>query len=285
MTMRIIRRKGLGFGSAKGLALASDNIDWVRNDRFHTKDWDDVRYAIRWGCTSTLPRRSDGSSIPVVNKASAIHLVNDKARFRMDCQYAGLPVPSSFTSMDQVRSFPCIVRSRRHSRGRNLWVFDNLPELQEHTRNMGADNWYASEFIEKVAEYRVYIVAGKVVWVSSKEVEDPSEPAWNRARTGCEFVNVRWNAWNLEVCKAAISCFKLSGLDFGGVDVVVDSDGKAYVIEINSAASLPMFEGEVSYRQKCVARAFDYHYRMASWTYLESPDTNNYRDIIHPSAL
>ena len=46
---------------------------------------------------------------------------------------------------------------------------------------------------------------------------------------------------------------KVSGCDFCGVDVMVDADGKAYVLEVNSAPSQTS-----EYRQGCVAKAFDY---------------------------
>jgi hypothetical protein len=45
----------------------------------------------------------------------------------------------------------------------------------------------------------------------------------------------------------------LSGLDFGGVDVMVDRAGNCYVLEINSAPSQTS-----PYRQECTAKAFDY---------------------------
>ena len=50
-----------------------------------------------------------------------------------------------------------------------------------------------------------------------------------------------------------IEAFKLSGLDFGGVDVMVDGEGNVSILEINSAPSLTS-----PYRQSCMAKAFDY---------------------------
>lgn len=288
MTMMILRRKGLGLGSCKGLSQASENISFVRNDRLHTVNPDNISCWIRWGCTSTVPRvRNNESEIPVIQPASAIHTVNDKAGFRMMCQEEGLSVPYSFNTIEGSTRLPdkTIVRSAKHSRGRNLWVFENdLTSMIQRIGQLGENNWYAAEFIPKVAEYRVYVVCGKVVWVCTKDVEDPTQPAWNRARTGCEFINVTWGSWPLDVVKAAVDCFNLSGLHFGGVDVVVSEEGTPYVIEINSAASLPMFEGGVSYRQKRVAKAFDWHYENG-WDQLEQDETiDSWRGWIHPGA-
>lgn len=289
MKMMILRRKKLGFGSAKGLAMASSNISSVRNDMMGSVDWDSVSHVIRWGCTSTIPRRSNGERIPVVNEASAIHTVNNKAGFRIKMQEAHPDItPPSVTKamLDGGAAwppFPLILRPEKHSRGLNVHVANSTMELVQAIGELPS-GWYASTLLPKQAEYRVYVVEGRAVWVCSKEVEDPSSVTWNRATTGAEFVNVRWDSWPIPVVVAAIKAFNLSGLDFGGVDVIV-SDGRPYVLEINSAASLPLYEGEVSYRQRCVAKAFDWHYENG-WDPIETGlDGSSYRDLIHPAMV
>jgi hypothetical protein len=81
--------------------------------------------------------------------------------------------------------------------------------------------------------------------------------------------------------EVAIAGFNLSGLDFGGVDIMVDAGGEATILEINSAPSLTS-----PYRQSCMAKAFDYivlngkgsisvpHPRAMSYTW---------KDYIHPA--
>ncbi len=146
------------------------------------------------------------------------------------------------------------------------------------------NGWYASDLIDKSAEYRVYVVNGKVATVAEKTPDDPSAVAWNVAQGG-RFDVVRWGDWPLEVCRVAIESFKLSGLDFGGVDVMVDREGRAYMIEINSAPSLPLLScGGVSYRQKCMAKCFAYIAEHGN-DLLESTAYSNWRDVIHPAIL
>jgi len=146
-----------------------------------------------------------------------------------------------------------------------------------------ADGWYASELIDKVAEYRVYVVSGRVATVARKTPYDPNAVAWNVAQGG-RFDVVRWGDWPLEVCRVAVESFKhIEGLDFAGVDVIVDEDGRAYVIELNSAPSLPLLsDGSVSYRQKCVAKCFKWmedHGKERMDYQLEQ----GWRGYVHPS--
>lgn len=281
MTMMLLRRRKLGHGSCVGMSQLSSSIDWVRNDRIDSKDWEGVTTLIRWGCTSAISM----PHLTQINTSSAIHQVNDKAGFRMDVQARQTEklVPYSFTNpLEAV--YPCIARPKSHSQGRGMMLFQASYDLDEYAY-MNEGNWYGQEVIPKVREYRVYIVCGRVVCVAEKMVEDRTQLAWNRARTACEFVNVRWGDWPLEGVRKAIEVFNMSSLHFGGVDVIESEDGQFYVLEINSAPSLPMFEGAPSYRQKCFARAFDWHHERSNWSRMEQDEEDySWRGFIHPGV-
>ena len=106
---------------------------------------------------------------------------------------------------------------------------------------------------------------------------DPKALAWNVARGG-RFDNVRWNDWPLKAVRVAIEAFNLSDLDFGGVDVMVDGDNNAYVIEINSAPSLTS-----PYRQECMAKAFDYILENGKERIPLIKERGGYTKFIHPA--
>ena len=146
-----------------------------------------------------------------------------------------------------------------------------------------SQGWYASELIDKVAEYRVYVVSGKVVTVAEKTPDDRTQVAWNVAQGG-RFDVVNWGSWPMNVCEVALKAFNLvPDLDFSGVDVMVDRDGRAYVIELNSAPSLPLLsDGSVSYRQKCMAKAFKYISEHGKEK-LPCEGYNSWRSVIHPA--
>ena len=121
-----------------------------------------------------------------------------------------------------------------------------------------AINWckgeyYITECIDKVAEYRVHFLQGRVLSIEEKIGEGMDKVAWNFALHRY----VRWSQWNKDVVVAAGIAMKLAELDYGGVDVIIDAKGRPYVLEVNSAPHAPLLDDEVlSYHQKCFAKGF-----------------------------
>jgi len=272
MSVVLLRRRKLGATSCREIsAKSTTGISVIRNDRNVPPETDLV---FRWGTTSNVPVRN------VINTARAIHEVNDKAGFRMKLTERGL-CPVTWDSIDLFdrhgHPYPLIVRPRRHSRGRNVYVANDYDELVRITNRLGEGNYYFSELINKVAEYRVFIVQGRVASVAKKTPGNPDDIAWNVARGG-RFDNVRWDDWPLKAVKVSVEAFNLSELDFGGVDVMVDATGNAYVIEINSAPSLTS-----EYRQTCMAKCFDYIVRNGKERIPLIQERGGYRKFVHPA--
>jgi hypothetical protein len=231
----------------------------------------------------------------VVNTAEAIHQVADKAAFRKLTADAGL-APKTWLSYEKWFNDYCwyvydlgwgaddkfddqkkfVVRRATHHQGRFLDVCTTYNEMIDVCNKYDDSNYYISEYIPKVAEYRVFIVSGRVVWVAQKTPGNPDDVAWNVARGG-RFDNVRWDDWPLKAVRVAREAFLLSSLDFGGVDVMVDATGNAYVLEINSAPSQTS-----PYRQECTAKAFDYIVRHGKERIDVTKERGGYRKFIHP---
>jgi glutathione synthase/RimK-type ligase-like ATP-grasp enzyme len=151
-------------------------------------------------------------------------------------------------------------------------------ELEDKCLELGPDRYYINEYIPKVAEYRVFCAQGRAVWVAQKTPGNPDDVAWNVAKGG-RFDNVRWGDWPISVVDVAIKAHNISRLDFGGVDVMVDGDGKCYVLEINSAPSQTS-----PYRQSCVAKVFDWMVKDDRRKTIPVPDVpGRYLKYIHPA--
>jgi glutathione synthase/RimK-type ligase-like ATP-grasp enzyme len=280
MNAVIFRRRKLGRTSAREISRYSkENILNVRNDQRFPPNIDIV---FRWGCTSNLP-----AGVTVVNTAEAIHQVSDKSSFRKLTADAGL-APKTWLSHrdwltddydfdgDDNEPMQVIVRRSTHHQGRFLDRCETSADIKAACAKYGEGNYYISEYIPKVAEYRVFIVSGRVVWVAQKTPGNPDDVAWNVARGG-RFDNVRWDDWPLKAVRVAREAFLLSSLDFGGVDVMVDATGNAYVLEINSAPSQTS-----PYRQECTAKAFDYIVRHGKERIDVTKERGGYRKFIHP---
>ena len=272
----IIRRRKLGRTSCRKIReYSTTGIKSRRSDGIRRPI--DSDYIFRWGCTEAV-----GDGI-VVNTAEAIHRVNDKRGFRQLLSQNELSGPV-YTSADiSVEedidyAYPVVVRPPTHHQGRNLYVANNERELAAAVGRCGP-NWYASPFVNKVAEYRIFVVQGRCVCVAKKTPANPGDVAWNVARGG-RFDNVNWDDWPLKAVRMGIEAFNLSGLDFGGVDVMVDAEGSCFVLEINSAPSLTS-----PYRQQCFAKAFDYMVRHGKDKIPLKPEKGDWKKFIHPAIV
>lgn len=298
------RRPQLGPSSVRGMTHVINRSDkyikrkiggwvgpkagYVRNDMMHRlPEFSDDDWLVRWGCTSRTEKFRLEQQL---NPSKAIIEVGMKREFRMKCQ---LEAPGLAPwSVDDVRdvpddySKPMVVRRDRHAQGKDLWLINDKSELIECLikNNMGHHGWYAGDYVEKAQEFRVYIVEGRVVTLAEKTPEDPDAIAWNVAQGG-EFNVVKWDDWNFDVIECALQSFSLTSLDFAGVDIMVGKDGRAWLIEVNSAPSLPFLsDGSISYRQRKMAEAFDW-IRVHGKGNVDPVETlNNWRDVIHPAV-
>lgn len=272
MSSVILRRRKLGRTSCREICNRSlTGLTTVRNDKPVPEGVDLV---FRWGTTSNVPCKD------VVNTAAAIHEVNDKVGFRLKMDEAEV-CPATFLSPADCElsdcDYPYVVRPKVHSRGRHLYVANTLGELMD-AFNKAGDGAYASPLIKKVKEYRVFVVQGRVVCVAEKTPGNPDDVAWNVAKGG-RFDNVRWDEWPLKAIRVSVEAFNLSSLDFGGVDVMVDAEGEAYVLEINSAPSLTS-----DYRQTCFAKAFDWIVNHGKKRIPLVEEKGGYLKFIHPAV-
>lgn len=275
-TALILRRRKLGRTSCKEIAARSKTgIVVIRNDA----DIPAADFVFRWGTTSNVPKK-DGQVI--LNDAKSIHWCAAKKQGRLDMQNFGVPVPETWDVKDFLRGAggdygDFVLRRATHAQGKDLW-HGSFDEIKREIERHGVQDGYVSRKIDKVAEFRVYVVNGKVVAVAKKTPGNPEDVAWNVARGG-RFDNVKWGDWNLKCVQAAILAALVSKTDFCGVDVMMDKDGNPFVLEVNSAPSMTS-----EYRQSVFAKAFDYIINKGN-AYMESNRNKSWRDFAHPAIM
>lgn len=270
----ILRRRGLGLGSTKAIKeLSQHDITIVRNDKLLIYSLYDT--ILRWGCTS--PVTAPPNTV-ILNKNANISLVNNKQSFRfiLKEQIPEIIPKTWFNYIDPEITYPCILRPSTHAQGKHLYYCKNYVDLTNAITKV--NHYYISEYIPKVAEYRVCFIQGLVAWVANKIPKDPQAVAWNVAQ-GSKFENVLWKKWPINVIETAYKAYKLSGLYLGGVDVMVDKDGRSYVLEINSAPSHTS-----PYRKQCTTKCIDYGITNKNFSYL-NPNENfkKYSRWLHPA--
>lgn len=278
----VLRRKGVGLNlegleelSKTGLKVlstenGSDNLPW------------DVKYVFRWGSTATIP----GSGV-VINRASAIHWAFDKRESRRILSLGGL-APKTWTDFGEFldhfsgESFgKYVVRPATHKRSENLYLCQSFREVYEAISSGNScwqDGYYISEYIKKDHEYRVWVVSGRIIAICEKIPTDKNLTSWGCVNQG-QFKYIPWDQWPLEAAGKAVEAFRLSGLDFGAVDVMTLSTGlpspQSYVLEINTAPEV------TPYYLKCLTKAFDYIVKNGN-QFIESDDVS-WKTLIHPA--
>jgi len=283
LTAQILRRKGLGFESTKMLhdELQTHGIDLgvVHNHKAVA----DANIIFRWGCSSTVHHANPQF---IFNPAKGMHRVTDKPGFRKLCIDNGVSCPQTFFHKDEAlgwfdihwnKNYTLIGRESYHAGGRNAEHIYTMEELE----NSKSDYW--SVVIPKTNEYRVYCAWGRVVRVDEKIPNDPTALLWNHAQQGSKFVNIKWGSWPLYVVREALKAHELSKLDYEGVDIIA-LDGKAYVIESNSAPSLAPYGAKVY--GKAFASVIEYvreHLRKPSHAPLPNENAT-WHDYIHPAV-
>ena len=205
---------------------------------------------IRWGVTTSIP-----GNPKVINKIKAMEVTTDKRTFRDTCAKAGLS-PKTWLSFEeylldkpQGLTERVLIRPEYHQKSQDMILCTTLYELYKGIQKFG--KYYISEFIDKKREFRVFVAQNRVVWAIEKFPKDPTEMSWGCITTG-EFEYIGWSEWPVEAVKVSLEAMKLSGLDFGAVDVIMDAEGKAYVMEINTAPYL------TPYYMRCIAKVFKY---------------------------
>lgn len=231
-----------------------------------------TEYVFRWGYTGNI---ANGPKI--VNKTAAILETCDKAKFRKKLADAGL-APKTALDIKGFRNeqfFPVIIRPAEHQRSEHLYVANDAWDIMDILPKVGRE-FYISQKIEKVKEFRVMVVSGRIVWMIEKLPKDKNAVSWGCVQDG-DFEYVGWDEWPKNVVEVALKSFELSELDFGAIDIIVDKGGKAYTLEINTAPYL------TEYYAKTIGKSF-------KWIVEKGRDRfpireyKGWRDAIHPGV-
>lgn len=115
---------------------------------------------VRWGNSIPLV---EGQGFIMYNRASAISKASNKKLSREIFEENGLNCPKLIRFEADINTFPLIARPSKHAKGKNFVIIKDMNEYKTFI-HMDADHndWYVSEFVDKVQEFRLHIGHGKV---------------------------------------------------------------------------------------------------------------------------
>jgi glutathione synthase/RimK-type ligase-like ATP-grasp enzyme len=187
---------------------------------------DDV--IINWGASSCpIENALNPFTVTASNKLDAFRALHS----------AGVSIPrfaSSSSDVDWTGTTVCRHKLTGHS-GEGI-------ELVEEGQELPSAPLYV-QYIKKKDEYRIHASADRIIAVQRKarRLDTPdSEVNWQVRNHANGFVFVRDNVDPPEsVLSEARGAVTALGLDFGAVDVIFNEhEGKAYVLEVNTAPGL-----------------------------------------------
>jgi hypothetical protein len=199
----------------------------LRGSRFRGR-YDDV--VINWG-----NGKGNIGNARQINKLSSIQLASNKLRTLEALQANDIPIPRYSMSLLEFEPSDLLYgRSELYGHsGRGIVI-----GTQEELYNNMVDCPLYTKAIDKVAEYRVIVVGDEVVDFKQKlkkrDYEGHDEYIWNHGN-GYVFARDSIESAPIGIGKLGIDSVKALGLDFGAVDIVEDSDGKLYTLEVNTA--------------------------------------------------
>lgn len=246
----------IGSQGARALARQLNTVRVRRNGRYVPRRNDAV---INWG-NSEVPRwreRIVGATYVICNHPARVAVASDKLRTFQVFRAAGIPHPAWTTNRTEAEAFFTSERSKvvcrsllRASEGRGITVAETPTALIPAPLYV--------KYWPKTTEYRVHVFRGEVIDVAQKRLRNGERERVGRNR----YVRSHSNGWIFarenvdfprQARELALSAVRSLGLDFGAVDLAVNSRGEYTVFEVNTA---PGLEGQTVGKYANAVRRF-----------------------------
>ncbi len=192
----------------------------------------DSAYTLNWGSTG-----GDANTVEWINNPASVSLASHKVDALQFFENQQIPAPMLMQEA-AVRNGVMygrryIARPDRHAGGAYLRIINTLDDLDILPRNYT----HFTEVLLGDQEFRVHVIAGKVVKISQKV---DGQGIIRSRRAGWRFVQPRISSDERgpvrDVARLAV---QEMALDFGAVDVLRNSSNRqVWVLEVNTAPSL-----------------------------------------------
>lgn len=183
----------------------------------------------------------------LISSSKGYNMIGNKIETRFFLTRKGISVPRTYFNIDNLK-YPCIARPARHSVNRYFHILRNDADKKAFLKNKlySIRKWYYSDLIDVDKEFRVMIMDNEIFLVYNrmlgKDIEDTLDIR-NQARRTNSLVRYECQSEvskeNLNLCLEAM---KTMDVGYGAVDLIVDKNGRGYIVEVNST---PFLNGEI----------------------------------------
>ena len=185
----------------------------------------------------------ENKKIVIDDRLSTGRYITSKISSSIKFNKAGLPIPKTIQplNINEVKAqakalgFPLIVKKQMSSKGQGVMLAKNFKELEKIVKNEDLSLLFLQQYIPSNFDIRVLVLGDKALG-AMKRTAKKGDFRSNVAQGGTAEVY----PLNEKIKSLAISAAKASGNEFAGVDIVIDSKNRPYILESNRA---PQFEG------------------------------------------
>ena len=221
----------------------------VSGSQFRGKTSDVI---INWGKVKPLP------NVNYLNSLVGVERATNKLTTFKNLQLYSIPIPKYYPSssyLEEDKKYVARTILYGHS-GEGIVVGkpDELPDAPLYV-----------EYIDKVKEYRVIVVGEEAVDVKIKLKKSDWEGTrdtyvWNHSN-GYVFAR-NSGEFNYNLTNIGVQAIKALGLSYGAVDIIEDSAGVLYVLEVNTAFGLEGTTVELvgDALKKLIKERYDYEF-------------------------
>lgn len=167
-----------------------------------------------------------------LNEPEALRRASNKRLALEAFREADIPCPEE--AVEGVTPFPWVGRPDKHSGGRGFWLCHDMDDVRRALKGtrLKAKATHFMELIDEPREFRVHVVADRVIKLSEKY-----GGMIKNHRQGAVFAYPEDCSFKRDLRHLAKQAVDLFGLDFGAVDIL-EKDGSFFVLEVNTAPCL-----------------------------------------------
>ncbi len=208
-------------------------------------------FVLFWDKDVRLARALERCGARLYNPAEGVTLCDDKAATHLALAGHRIPMPRTlvapmtYVEMGERESswflrragsllgFPMVVKECFGSLGGQVYLVENAGELRARVQAIVPRPFILQQYVQPAGEdYRLYVVGGRVV-AAMKRRSDGDFRANVALGGACEpYTPTEEETW------IALRACQLLGLDFGGVDLLHDGEGRPLLCEVNSSAHM-----------------------------------------------
>ncbi len=188
----------------------------------------------------TLARILEKNRTRVYNTSEAIEICDNKAYTHVEIEkFIQTPetfiAPLTYFNHEAVASlpYPFVLKECYGSWGAQVHLIKNDKMYHETLKKIGNKPFLIQEYIEaNGTDYRLYTIGGKVVSAMQRKND-------HDFRANCELGGVASKITpDSDMIQMAEKASEILQLDFGGIDLMRDKEGKLYFVEANSSAQI-----------------------------------------------